>query len=248
MMSPPHAQSTDFCALEGRIVAVTNADQGFGRSIALLLAEMDATVILLSENPEAISVLASEIEEQGGEAIPIKASPTSMSDWRAALEKVTEIFGEVHGIVHVADRVSYSHFDYLPESEWVEIANYNVRSSLTILQHIKRNRQHTWVTIIAPPLDAQLLHMHAFRGALIHLTQHASQENLRVNLLVPSRAAHSDEWDVGLSTAVCHFADPRMEHIVGNIINVPLPPVPKPEALEALEAAEAEAEWEEENA
>ncbi|MBB6100109.1 NAD(P)-dependent dehydrogenase (short-subunit alcohol dehydrogenase family) [Deinobacterium chartae] len=212
--------------LEGQVIAVTAAESGFGRSIATALSTQGATVVLIGGNAEAASQLASRIEAQGGSAIPIKSEGTGLLDWTGAQEKILEIFGSLHGVVHVADKVSHSNFDYLPASEWNDLTSWNVRSTLLILQSLERALPETWTTLIGPPLSADKLHMHALRGALEQLTTHALQERLRVNLLLPSRSAGSEEHDRGLCELVIALADPHLAHIGGNVIPVPLPDLP----------------------
>lgn len=213
-------------SLEGQIIAVTEAETGYGRSIALFLATRGATVVLLSNNSEAAAGLASHIENQGGTAIPIKADLSSPADYAAAQHKVLELYGHLSGVVHIADKTSPSQFDFLSMSEWAELFSANVRSSLSVLQNLRRQLPHTWLILVGSAAEWHL-HLHVVRGALEALTKGASLEKMRVNLLIPNRTSGGEEHDSELCELISALASPRLAHIGGNIIEVKMPPAPR---------------------
>ena len=126
-----HAPFTSF-ALTGQVIAVTGADQGYGRVISQHLARAGASVVLIGQNPETLAAAASTIEHQGGETIPLKADVSVPMDWVSAQERIMEIFGGLHGVVHLADRRASVNFTMLSEGEWMELFNQNVKSSVAI--------------------------------------------------------------------------------------------------------------------
>ncbi|MFD1732415.1 hypothetical protein ACFSC4_17100 [Deinococcus malanensis] len=95
-------------------------------------------------------------------------------------------------------------------------------------QILRRRLPGTWLTLIGPHLDDHGLQVHPQRGALRGLVTEAYAEDLRVNLLLPSRASSGDELlDAPVGQTVLSLALPVMNHLRGNVIEVPLPPAPK---------------------
>ncbi|ADV68640.1 SDR family NAD(P)-dependent oxidoreductase [Deinococcus maricopensis] len=213
--------------LEGQVIAVTNADSGYGRTVSAALARAGASVVLIGSNPETLAALASTLEQSGGHAIPLKADVGVPLDWMSAQTRITEIFGALHGVVHLADKRAHATFTFLSENEWLDLFNCNVKSSVSITQILRRRLPGVWLTIVGPHADERGLHVAPQRGALGGLVRHAHEEDLRVNMVLPSRASGSDDaLDKPLADAVTMLANPNMRHLRGNIMQVPLPPLP----------------------
>ena len=63
-----------------RVVLVTNVGQGFGRAVALAYGQSDYDVVCADRDVDLAAKTAAEIEELGGQAIPIQADMTTQSD------------------------------------------------------------------------------------------------------------------------------------------------------------------------
>lgn len=215
--------------LAGSVVAVTGADSGYGRAVSAALARAGCSVVLLGSNADTLSGFASGLERGGGTAIPIKADVQLPQDFIAAVGRVSEIFGALHGVVHLADQRAHASFPMLGEAEWMELFNCNVKSSVSIVQTLLRRLPDAWLTLIGPHLDERGLHVPAQRGALEGLTRGAAAEGLRVNLLLPGRASGGEEHDRPLAEAVLALAQPALGHLRGNVLEVPLAALPSPQ-------------------
>jgi len=214
--------------LAGQVIAVTGADQGYGRAISAALARAGASVVLIGGNSETLAAAASSLELTGGTAIPLKADVGVPLDWLSAQNRILEIFGALHGIVHLADKRAHTNFTLLSENEWMELFNCNVKSSVAIAQIVRRRLSGTWLTIVGPHLDEVGLQVYPQRGAIRGLVEHAHAEELRVNLVLPGRASSGDEaLDRPLAEAVLMLAAPALSHLRGTVLEVPLPPVPR---------------------
>lgn len=220
--------------LNGQVIAVTSADQGYGRTISAALARAGASVVLIGNNSETLAAAASQLEHAGGHAIPMKADVGVPLDWISAYTRIMEIFGVLHGTVHLADKRAHTEFTSLTENEWMDLFNCNVKSSVAIAQVIRRRQPGSWLTIVGPHLDERGLQVHPQRGALRGLVEQAHTEDLRLNLLLPGRVSSGDDTlDRPLSAAVLALATPGMTHLRGNVMDVPMPPIPKIRALDA---------------
>src|SRR5690625_1074166 len=97
------------------VVLVTNVGQGFGRAVALTLGASGHDVVCADRDVDLASKTAAEIEEFGGQAIPIQADVTTHMDVLSAFHKVYEIFGDLGGVVHVVSFDSHTPFSSLSE-------------------------------------------------------------------------------------------------------------------------------------
>ena len=215
-------------ALNGRVIAVTGADQGYGRLISQALARAGASVVMIGGNTETLAAAASALEQYGGEIIPVKADVSVPLDFISAQERILEIFGALHGVVHLADRRASTTFTMLTENEWMELFNCNVKSTVSIAQIIARRLHGTWLTVIGPHLDEVGLQVHPQRGAIQGLVEQAYMDDLRINLLLPGRASSGEETlDAPVTDAVLALATTCLQNLRGNVMKIPLAPAPK---------------------
>jgi len=225
----------DLLGLTGRVVMITGAGRGFGRSIALAYGRNGATVITVDPDVELAATVASEVEESGGTAIPIRGDMSVGIDVAATFEKIEELYGMLDGIVHVTNTVSRTPFVELLESEWYELLNSDVKSSLyTLQQGLKYLAGGGFVVIIMPPANNSEPHVASVRGAMQGLIEGASSvypKTIRVNGLIPSREAAGEEYDQPLARAVVALGSMVSEGLHGEVVNVELPEQPQPPEL-----------------
>jgi len=218
--------------LAGRVVMITGAGRGFGRSIALAYGSSGATVVTVDPDVEMAAAVASEVEEMGGAAIPIRGDMSVGLDVATTFEKIEELYGMLDGIVHVTNTVSHTPFVELLESEWYELLNSDVKSSLyTLQQGLKYLAGGGFVVIIMPPANNSEPHVASVRGAMRGLIEGASSvypKTIRVNGLIPSREAAGEEYDQPLARAVVAMGSTVSEGLHGEVVRVELPEPPQP--------------------
>jgi NAD(P)-dependent dehydrogenase (short-subunit alcohol dehydrogenase family) len=227
-----------------RVVLVTNVGQGFGRAIALAYGQADFDVVCADKDVTLASKTAAEIEELGGQAIPIQADMSAQLDVRNTFEKIFEIFGDLSGVVHVAAFESNTRFHDLGEGEFSELLDENLKSTFLVLKASARLLTDAWVVIVSPPRNATEPHMVAVRGAITSMATgfEARAEGLSVNVAVPSRAASDPKHDAALVENVRYLGS-RATGLSGHRLYVTLPPPPKdiesllPEVRAALDSS-----------
>ena len=211
------------------MVLVTNVGQGFGRAIALAYGRSSFDVVCADIDVDLASRTAAEIEEQGGQAIPIQADMTTQMDVLNAFQKVFDIFGHLGGVVHVAAHTSQTPFDHLAEPEFADLFDEDLRSSYLVLRAAVRLLRGAFVVLVLPPEDADEPHMDAVRGALSELVAGADThfDHLRINAVLPSRAASDPRHDARLVETVRHLGSANSEGVGGAVLSVRLPPPPR---------------------
>lgn len=219
--------------LEGRVIAVTAADRGFGRVMAQGLADAGATLVLVGKQAELLAGLASMIERSGTTAIPMQADVSVPLDWMKVQQRILDIFGALDGVVHSADKRAHPSLNLLSENEWMELFQANMKSSVGIAQTMRQSLPGSWLTIIGPHLDEGGLQGYTLRGGLRGLAESARLDGFRINLLLPSRSpSGEDELDKGVVSSVVALASPALMHLMGLSIDIPLPEVQSQEPSE----------------
>ena len=158
-----------------RVVLVTNVGQGFGRAVALAYGRAGYHVVCADRDVDQASKTAAEVEELGGQAIPIQADMTTQMDVLTTYQKVLEIFGALGGVVHLASQVSTAGFENLTEGEFIDVMAENLRSSYLVLKTAARLLSVGWVVIVAPPpmaggAAAGIRHLGRVRQLAVHGT------------------------------------------------------------------------------
>lgn len=211
------------------VVLVTNVGGGFGRAVALAYGRAGCDVVCADHDVGLASKTAAEVEEAGGQAIPLQTEMTVQLDIQQVFTKVDEIFGAVTGIVHVAARESHSRASHLSDAEFTELLEDSLRSSQLILRTAARLLDAAWVVLVAPPGDAQEPQMAMVRGALARLAGAFDERyaHLRVNVVVPSRGASDPTHDDVFTRAVQWLGSSASEGVRGIELPVDLPPPPR---------------------
>jgi 3-oxoacyl-[acyl-carrier protein] reductase len=219
-MMPP--LTTALKPLANTVIAVTSAGRGFGHSIAKALSIAGATVICVDANPEAASLTAAELERGGAQSIPIKGDSSVQLEVAQTFNKMLEIYGSINGLVHIADESSNTPFKKLLEGEFTEMLETTARSSYLMLQTLLKRCPNAWATLVLPPQANNEPQTRALRSYLSGLVGGLSETGMRVNALVPSRAAGGLEFDSRLGESAVSLALTASRGITGQTIGVTL--------------------------
>ncbi|WP_133736875.1 YciK family oxidoreductase [Halospina denitrificans] len=124
--------------LEGRLIMVTGAGDGIGKTAAMSYAAHGATVILLGKTIKKLEKVYDEIESAGyPEAVilPLDLQGATAADYATVAERIEEDFGRLDGLLHNAgilgDLTPLEHYD--PET-WNKVMQVNLTAEFLLTQ------------------------------------------------------------------------------------------------------------------
>jgi NAD(P)-dependent dehydrogenase (short-subunit alcohol dehydrogenase family) len=221
-------------SLEGKTAMVTGAGSGIGRGIALRLAEMGAAVALLDINEGKASDTASDIRDQGGDAIALKCDVRTAADCRGAVKSVVEKSGKIDILCNCAGIAIRKNVVDLTEDEWDRALDVTLKGiyllSREVIPHMIRNGGGNIINIGSGwslkggPNAASYC---AAKGGTVNLTRAMAidhgKHNIRVNCICPG------DIDTPMLRSECAQLGEDVQHFMREAANRPLARVGTPE-------------------
>jgi len=184
-----------------RVVILTGATQGIGRATAELLARQDCRLALAARNADALTALTAEIQQAGGQAVPI---PTDMGDTAQAaalVQKTVVAFGKIDVVINNAAVGVSGKIESLPESEARRVMDVNYFGPVALIQaaipHLRTNPEGGLIINISSIISRRAVPgtggYCASKGALDNMTDSLRVElagdNIRVSTVYPGVTA-----------------------------------------------------------
>lgn len=130
--------------LDGRVVIVTGAGRGIGRSHALELATHGATVVVndvggtlhgegAAESPA--QEVVREIEAAGGRAMPDATSVTDFTGVKSLVERTVDAFGKLDAIVNNAGIVRDKMLTGMSEEDFDLVVAVHLKGTFNLIRH-----------------------------------------------------------------------------------------------------------------
>ncbi|MBF7688823.1 YciK family oxidoreductase [Acinetobacter rathckeae] len=124
--------------LKGKIILVTGASDGIGRTAAISYALHGATVVLHGRTLNKLEVIYDDIENLGAPQpaiLPLQLSSASVRDYEALYNTLEQQFGRLDGILHNAgllgERVPLANYDL---ETWDEVMAVNLKAPFALTQ------------------------------------------------------------------------------------------------------------------
>lgn len=182
--------------LLNKVAIVTGASKGIGASIAKYFAAEGAKVVVnYASSKEGAEKVVTNITENGGTAIAIKADVSKATEVSQLFEETKNAFGQVDILVNNAGIYQFSPIETFSEESFHQQFNTNVLGSLlTIKEAVTQFDEKGGVILnissgasTTPP--AMMSVYSATKAALdaitISLSKEFSGRNIRINSLLP---------------------------------------------------------------
>lgn len=126
--------------LKDKVVLVTGAGRGIGKSIALALSGQGAHVVFNYRGDEAkAAALKEEIEAKGGKASGLKFDVTDYEAMTKAIDDFTKTVAPISGLVNNAGVSKDTLLLRLKPDEISQIIDTNLKGSMMVTQALSRN-------------------------------------------------------------------------------------------------------------
>jgi NAD(P)-dependent dehydrogenase (short-subunit alcohol dehydrogenase family) len=124
--------------LQGRVILVTGAGDGIGRTAAKTLAAYGASVILHGRTLAKLEAVYDEIESAGGPQpaiVPQELSTATAVDYQLLAETIETEFGRLDGILHNAAVLGdITPLEMYDPDTWDFVMNINLRAPFLLTQ------------------------------------------------------------------------------------------------------------------
>ncbi|MCB1748215.1 MAG: SDR family oxidoreductase [Gammaproteobacteria bacterium] len=123
-------------SLAGRVVVVTGAAQGIGRSVARRAAGLGATLALVDLNGDGLNELADEL---GGQVEVHVGSVTDAAFVQDTVATVAERHGTIHGLFNNAGITRTAMINKMSMADWQAVIDVNLTGVFVVLQAVGRH-------------------------------------------------------------------------------------------------------------
>jgi NAD(P)-dependent dehydrogenase (short-subunit alcohol dehydrogenase family) len=120
--------------LANKVALVTGGYGGMGRASARLFAKEGATVFIAGRSEERGDALASEINDNGGNAHFVELDVVNQAQWDGAVEQVKAQAGELHILMNIVGSNALVRFPSVDIEEWNKLFEINVTGTLRGIQ------------------------------------------------------------------------------------------------------------------
>lgn len=183
--------------LENKVVIITGASRGIGRSIAQKCIENGAKVAFtyLSSDEKA-RALEQELSQNGGEVKGFKSDAANFEQAQQLVDDVVAHFGTVDVLVNNAGITRDTLLMRMTEEQWDEVINTNLKSAFNLTKAVLRPMLKAksgsiinMSSIVGVRGNAGQANYAASKAGLIGFTKSVAQElgsrNIRCNAIAP---------------------------------------------------------------
>ena len=187
--------------MTGKTVIVTGAGHGIGRAYAERLCAEGANVVVADLDGPAVEQVAGDLEDRGGQALPVQVDMASFASVRALVGQTVARFGGVDGMVNNAAvfstiPISRVGFESIDEAEWDLVMSVNVKGVWNGCRAVAPAMRERGGGSIVNISSASILHagggrLHyvASKAAVLGISRVLARElggdNIRVNTIAP---------------------------------------------------------------
>jgi NAD(P)-dependent dehydrogenase (short-subunit alcohol dehydrogenase family) len=122
--------------LANKVALITGAGSGIGKAAALLLAKEGAKIAALGRSEEELIQAVNQIQDAGGEAMPVKADISQPAQMQQAIEQVINQWGRLD-IVFANAGINgvWAPLEELEPEEWDKTININLKGTYLTVKY-----------------------------------------------------------------------------------------------------------------
>ena len=183
--------------LKDKVVIITGASRGIGKSIAQICVNQGAKVAFTYiSSDEKARALEAELTAQGGVAVGFKSDAANFEQAHALVDQVVEQFGTVDVLVNNAGITRDTLMMRMTEEQWDEVINTNLKSAFNltkaVIKPMLKARSGSIInmsSVVGVKGNAGQANYAASKAGLIGFTKSIAAElgsrNIRCNAIAP---------------------------------------------------------------
>lgn len=185
--------------LNNRVVVITGASQGIGRSVAQLFAREGAKVAIVDINVSGGEETAALINNEGNSAIFVRCDISSREDVDAAAQAIKVALGPIDILINNAGITRPAMLHKMTDAEWKQVIDVHMNGSFYWLQAVVNDMiERRWGRIVfvssstAQNGSIGQINYAAAKSAMLGMMRTAARElgkhNILVNAIAPAAA------------------------------------------------------------
>ena len=183
--------------LEGKVVLVTGAARGIGKSIALECAKAGANIAFTDlKKDESFDILIKEIETFGVKAVGYESNAANFTNSQDTIEEIIAEFGRIDVLVNNAGITRDTLLMRMTEEQWDMVMNVNLKSVFNLTKAVQKimlkQRSGSIVnmsSVVGVSGNAGQSNYSASKAGIIGFTKSIARElgarNIRCNAIAP---------------------------------------------------------------
>ena len=192
-------------SLHGRTLVISGGSRGIGLAIALRAARDGANIVLMAKTGEPHPKLAGtvysaarEIEDAGGQALPLVGDVRNDDDVARAVSSAVETFGGIDAVINNASAIDLSRTDDVDMKKYDLMQDINVRGTFLLSKlalPALRSSDSAHILTLSPPLNldphwagkhlAYTMAKYGMSLTTLGLAEELKADGIRVNSLWP---------------------------------------------------------------
>jgi len=182
--------------VKDRVVVITGASRGIGRSIALAFADAGAKIVAAATTKEGCQKLVDELTQQGVEAIAVQCNVAVAEDADKLIDTAVEKFGVVDILVNNAGITKDGLLLRMKEDDWDAVMSVNLKGAFLctkaaskVMGKQRYGRIINITSVVGQMGNAGQSNYCASKAGMIGLTKSNARElakrNITVNAVAP---------------------------------------------------------------
>jgi NAD(P)-dependent dehydrogenase (short-subunit alcohol dehydrogenase family) len=222
--------------LDGKVIAVTGAGRGIGRSVAVGAAAEGASVVVndygvsidgSDPTSEVANEVVKEIVDAGGKAVANASSVTTMEGGASIVRSATDTFGRIDGVVCVAGILRERMLFNMSEEEWDPVIETHLKGTFTVFRAaapiFREQKSGTMIGFTSGAFAASVAQANysAAKGGIVSLVRSAAagmnKYGVTANVIAPvAKSRMSGQVPFGLEMGEPDDIAPMVVYLLGD--------------------------------